>query len=55
MSSDESGSALGSDFAVMDEEYSCDSDGNMKGEEKPRKSADAQSTDTAQNLEERRR
>ena len=54
--SDDSGSPLGSDFAVMDEEYSCDSEGNIKGEDKAKKrQADNQSTDTVQNLEERRR
>lgn len=56
MSSDD-GSSLGSDFAVMDAEYSADSDGNF---EEPansgrKKQSDAASVDTSMNVEERRR
>ena len=36
MSDDERGSSLGSDFAIMDEEYSLDDEGNIIGEEKPK-------------------
>ena len=50
MRSDDSGSSLGSDFAVMDAEYSIDSDGPKNGQ-----AGDTVSNDTAKNVEERRR
>lgn len=61
MSSDDDGSSLGSDFAVMDAEYSNDSDGELKETKTSKQqkfskvAQDAASTDTQANLEERRR